>query len=199
MKILRTQNGLTLIEILIALSIFAIVLVAATPSFDSTIKRNRVAAQLRDVKSDLNLARSEAISRAKPVVVCGSSNGTTCNDSNDWSTGWIVFIDDGAGGGTARDSIQNGGEEVLRAKLNDSGDNLQVINASSTAVKALSFSTRGYLGSSDENITVKLCEKDGDINFARALTVELSGRVFDSFDMNSDGIFEDVTGSNLGC
>lgn len=199
MKSLQKQAGLTLVEILVAMVIFAIIMMVTTPSFDSTIKRNRVASQLRDLKADLGLARSEAISRAKPIAVCGSDNGTSCNDSNDWSSGWIVFIDDGAGAGTARDSVLNGGEEVLRVNQVNGTNSLQIVDASAVAIKSLAFSSRGYLGNSDENITAKVCEKDGNVNFARALTVERTGRIFDSYDMNSDGIFEDVNGNNLGC
>jgi type IV fimbrial biogenesis protein FimT len=44
----------------------------------------------------LHLARSTAVMRAQPVVVCASDDGARCSgkESDSWTRGWIVFVNE---------------------------------------------------------------------------------------------------------
>jgi type IV fimbrial biogenesis protein FimT len=99
---LRTA-GFTLIELMIAVTLMAILIGIAAPSFTAWVATVRVTGQANDLFSDLLLARSEAVKRDVQVAICASANGTDC-DGSDWSLGWIVIVDaDGDGkkdGGT---------------------------------------------------------------------------------------------------
>jgi type IV fimbrial biogenesis protein FimT len=87
--IIRHQNGLTLIEILVTLTIAGILLGIGMPSFSRMMERNRVVTYTNGFIGSLNYARSESIRRGVTVSVCPSSTGTSCGTS--WNAGWIVF------------------------------------------------------------------------------------------------------------
>lgn len=106
------QHGVTLIELLIVVAISAILLAVGVPMFSTFVDRNRVAAEVNELIADLALARSEALARRGRVGMCASANptaaGATCA-AGAWTTGWIVYVDNGATIG-ARDA----GEEIIR-------------------------------------------------------------------------------------
>ena len=59
----RSMEGVTLIELMITLSVAAILLSLAIPSFQQIAATNRVAGLTNELTAALNLARSEAIKR----------------------------------------------------------------------------------------------------------------------------------------
>ncbi|MGQ9860680.1 MAG: GspH/FimT family pseudopilin, partial [Thiobacillaceae bacterium] len=102
----RRQSGVTLIELLVTISIAAILMAIAVPGFQDFFRRNRLDGATSDLMATLNYARSEAIRRGVPVSVCRSSNGTSC--SGGWQQGWIVFTN------PDNDDTVDAGEEILR-------------------------------------------------------------------------------------
>jgi type IV fimbrial biogenesis protein FimT len=94
----RQQTGFTLIELMTALAVVAIVLGVGVPGFQRFIADNRRAAQTNYVLSALAQARSEAMRSSRIVSVCPSTDGASCNGGGvGWQTGFIVFAnDDGA-------------------------------------------------------------------------------------------------------
>jgi type IV fimbrial biogenesis protein FimT len=99
------NRGFTLIELMFAIAIFAVLLGFAIPAFRDTVQNNRLVAQNNEFVTALNFARSEALRRAGPVTVCASDNGTDCSGDTDWSTGWIVFADLNADGDLAAPEV----------------------------------------------------------------------------------------------
>jgi len=91
MKI-RSQ-GMTLIELMVAISIVGILAMIAIPSFRQFTAENRSIAATNDLVTALNVARSEALRRSGNTVVCTSSDQATCSGSTNWADGWIVFSD----------------------------------------------------------------------------------------------------------
>lgn len=87
------QQGFTLGEILAVLAVAGIGLALAVPGLQALGHDNSRAAAVNQLVGSLHLARSEAITRNRPVALCASSTGTGCN-SHDWSDGWIVFVDE---------------------------------------------------------------------------------------------------------
>jgi prepilin-type N-terminal cleavage/methylation domain-containing protein len=92
-------SGFTLVELLIAVAVGAIILVAALPSFSAVLHKNRISTATSQLYVSLNVARSEALKRRNAVRVCPSSNSSTCRNDGDWSDGWIIF-DNTDGNGT---------------------------------------------------------------------------------------------------
>lgn len=86
------QRGFTLIELMITVTIMAILTAMAIPSFSEVILKSTLTNQARDLMASSLMARSEAIKRNQTVTLCASRNGTTCGGS--WTNGWIVLTTD---------------------------------------------------------------------------------------------------------
>jgi type IV fimbrial biogenesis protein FimT len=96
----KKLRGFTLPEILITMGIISIILSLAVPSVSGMIKDNKLVTHLNAMVSDIHFARSEAVKRDVRVIICRSNNVSatvpTCGGTNyEWSTGYIVFADDG--------------------------------------------------------------------------------------------------------
>jgi len=92
------DRGYTLVEAMVVVALLGILGAVATPSFVSLMQRNRAAGEINGLVGDLQFARSEAIKRGLPVSLCTSSNGTSCQGTPNWHSGWIVFTDPGKSG-----------------------------------------------------------------------------------------------------
>ncbi|WP_369633010.1 Tfp pilus assembly protein FimT/FimU [Variovorax sp. V512] len=73
---LRDQRGLTAIELMVTLAILAILIGIAAPSMTRFIVQWRLSNAVNAVTGSLRTARTEAIARARPVVVCQLRAGT---------------------------------------------------------------------------------------------------------------------------
>lgn len=82
-SVMKTNTGFTLVELLTALTVLAILLSLAVPSFRETIMNNRLSIQANEFITAINVARSEAVKQAENITIT-SKNGT------DWSQGWTI-------------------------------------------------------------------------------------------------------------
>lgn len=88
---LRTAPGFTLIELMVTIGIVAILAAIAFPSFESSLRSNRVATATNELTASLALARSEALRNPGGAILCASTNAATCGGT--WNDGWIVAVD----------------------------------------------------------------------------------------------------------
>lgn len=79
---INVGRGFTLLELLITLAIVAIVTAVAAPSFSDIIERQRVRSAADNLRSSIELARSEAVKRNSPVTVN--------RIEDNWNKGWKV-------------------------------------------------------------------------------------------------------------
>lgn len=84
--------GTTLVELLTAVAVVAVLATLAAPSFQTLYWDGRRTDAVNGLLHTLFLARSEAIKRGEVVSVCHSSDGQRCGPGVDWSAGWIVFV-----------------------------------------------------------------------------------------------------------
>ena len=91
----RRAGGFTLIEMMTAILILAILVGLAVPSFNNASLSGKLTGFANDLLASSQLARSEAIKRNVAVTLCASSDGSTCDDPEGWETGWIVVADPG--------------------------------------------------------------------------------------------------------
>ncbi len=89
----RSNRGFSLIELIVTLTIAAILLGISVPSLIGFVRSNRLASVTNTFISDINLARSEALKRGIRAGVCQSGGATGCTGSGTWNTGWVVFAD----------------------------------------------------------------------------------------------------------
>lgn len=183
----KNQDGITLIDLVLTLSILSFLLTAALPSFEKLLNKNKITAEVMQLRSNLQLARSTAITKNKKVTVCPSNNRKDC--SKDWSEGYIVFID-------------NDQNRVF------SDNDLLIYNhqtqEESLKIKWRSFGVRTSLQwhetgiTNQQNGTFQLCFKD-DPELTRALIITKAGRIRLSKDTNGDNIHEGANKKNLTC
>ena len=89
------QRGFTIIELLITVTIGAILAAIAVPALRDTLNTTRQSAALGLIVNDLNQARGEAIKRNARMLMCARSdtatNATSCGTN--WTRGWLVCIE----------------------------------------------------------------------------------------------------------
>lgn len=94
----RRSAGFTLLELMVTLTVMAIMLGIGVPSFQDMMRRNRLATQTNALISALALARSEAVKRGVRVTVCPANvNQDACSDSGDWAENGMIIFTDGLG------------------------------------------------------------------------------------------------------
>ncbi|WP_159016284.1 GspH/FimT family pseudopilin [Cognatiluteimonas profundi] len=96
------QAGFTLIELMVALAVMAIVLSFAIPSFESIVNSNRLSSAANEMVASIQTAKMESLRRNRRAVVCLSDapNLTTpaCSGLTSTTGGWITFVDENANG-----------------------------------------------------------------------------------------------------
>jgi|SRR5437868_4899675 len=86
----RTRvNGFTMIEMMVTVSIAAILFAVTVPSFKDASLGSQLRSSADQLMASANLARSEAIKRNAPITLCVSSDGETCG-TDGWQQGWVV-------------------------------------------------------------------------------------------------------------
>jgi type IV fimbrial biogenesis protein FimT len=161
---MRREKAFTLLELLVTLTVAAVLLAAGTPSFKSYLQNQRLAHASYQLVSDLRFARHAAVDRNQRVVICPGSPQLGCHNAPQWEDGWIVFEDRNA------DRARQPGEPLLRTS-----PMLQGLSArSSTARRRLSFFPDGSAPGS--NATLWLCDNRGPMHGHR-VRINLSGRV----------------------
>lgn len=86
---ISSAQGFTLVELIVAISIAAILLAMAVPSYSGSQLNGHLRASANDLIASINLARSEAIKRGTTVTLCASSDGENCG--GEWHEGWLVL------------------------------------------------------------------------------------------------------------
>lgn len=87
-------QGFTLVELMVALAVAAVLAAIAAPAFDQLTLGSKLRTQANELAAGALLARSEAIKRNQTVTLCASSDGATCVGA--WANGWIVRTTGGA-------------------------------------------------------------------------------------------------------
>ena len=105
-------GGFTAIELLVTVSIVAILAALAAPSFTPLVESWKVRQATEQLNSSLYFARSEAIKRGGQIAIQklpNNTNGcTSATGNNDWDCGWIICHDTNGNGNC------NGSEPVLQ-------------------------------------------------------------------------------------
>ncbi|QUP56666.1 prepilin-type N-terminal cleavage/methylation domain-containing protein (plasmid) [Ralstonia syzygii] len=162
-------RGFTLVELVIVISIVAILVTLAAPSFQSTIQSARTTTEVNSLVNDLQFARSEAIKRGQPVSICVSSDGATCLASNKWQVGWIVFND--VNGSGALDSTT---DVVLRKRAAFAGSDTFVASPTTTV---LTYNREGFAtGLTNGTVTMVLHTAPVNQQATRCVAINVVGR-----------------------
>ena len=87
----RHPQGLTLLELLVTVAILGVTLGLGAPAFRQVTLAVRANGAFHELTATLAMARTHALLRGTPVVVCPSRDGLTCRQDSIWDQGWITF------------------------------------------------------------------------------------------------------------
>ena len=133
---MNTAHGFSLVELLVTVTLVAVLLAVGLPSYQSVTTSNRMAGEMNALMGDLQVARSEAVKQGSTVTICPTISTAApyaCSNSGSWSGGWVIFA--GASSATSSSPLRLqtalGGTDVLQSN-------------SSAVVKAVSFNRYGF-------------------------------------------------------
>ncbi len=157
--------GVTLIELMIVISIGAVLTTMALPSFKNLLQAGASRSARSALSVSINQARIGAAMRATQIVVCPSGNQSDCNHDLRWHHGWIAFVDGN------RNSERDASEEIIAVtQAQPSG----VAIISSSGRQRIRYQADG--SASGTNLTLTVCDRRGP-SAARTLVVSNSGRL----------------------
>jgi len=156
--------GFTALELILAISVAAILLVIGVPAFQGFGARQRMSAATNALHAQLVLAREEAIRANAHVIICPGTLDHGCIGTGDWSNGWIVFNDFNGDGQFQKP------ETVYRVEAGME----QIVIRSSSGRSRLRFSPNGSAPGS--NGSISFCDWRGPAN-ARKLVISNTGRI----------------------
>lgn len=135
-KAWNKQKGFTLIEIMVAVAIVAILTAVAVPNVRSWMANYRLKADARGLYADMHQARLEAVNRKANVIFTFTPAVAPCTLNGGGS--YLFFADDGAGA-NAGNNVQDADEPTFLAGAFDDG----VCLAASTFAVGGGFNSRG--------------------------------------------------------
>lgn len=160
----RVSRGFTLIELMVAIAVVSVLLAMALPSFQGTIRANRLATTTNAFIASIALARSEAIRSSRGAAVCSSANGTACGGT--WNDGWLVWTD--VNGNAAIDT----GETVVRYVQG----NAKLSLTASGSATSIVFNGRGG-ATSTPTFTLRPTSCPAGQQLTNTLTMNASGQI----------------------
>jgi type IV fimbrial biogenesis protein FimT len=162
------RAGFTLIELMVTISIMAILVGVTAPYLRDFLLDVRLTGQANDLLSDFMAARSESVKRDVRMTVCArraaAAKSETCANGQQWDNGWLVVVDaDG-------DGDMDAGTTPLRVADPLSGSNT-IKNTGKGPKGTIIFAPTGMNTSGLSVFTI--CDSRGK---GRALTIENTGR-----------------------
>lgn len=168
----RRIQGFTLIELMVALAVVAILAMVAAPSMRTIIQNNRITTQVNSLLSDINLARSEAIKGAVNVQICtwnstANPSNPACDGGNDWSGGRVICADRNNNG------VFCDATELVRSREGLASMTLAP-NAPNAAISSITFDTRGQRPAGG-GVDFRLCDYRGTAS-AKSIRITATGQ-----------------------
>jgi type IV fimbrial biogenesis protein FimT len=163
----QARHGFTLIELMVAIAVLAILLAIAVPSFYNVLLGSKLGGYANELVGSVNVARSEAIKRNAQITLCVSSNGTSCTTGG-WESGWLVLN-------------AATGEIILRQPAATSG--IQITDTLTGAI-SIAFTPTG-VGATQA--TLRVCRATPSVGpQERVVTISATGRAW--VDRTTNGV-----------
>ncbi|MEZ5558240.1 MAG: GspH/FimT family pseudopilin [Pseudomonadales bacterium] len=156
-----TDNGFTIVELMVSLAIAAILMGYALPAFNDFLTQRTMTTRVNEFVAAVNYARSEAARLGGQVTVQAVDAG---DSANEWGAGYCVVA------GNPGDCDP----PVLR--MFEGSDNV-TFNATGglNNLDRLRFNARGMLVVAVAG-TVEICSTDAEVDPGRQVTLTLMGR-----------------------
>lgn len=160
----RSSSGYTLIEVVMALLLIAILAAIAIPNYRGAMQTMRASELSNDFITALSFTRAEAIKRNTPVTICAAADSSfsSCGANTGWANGWIIFVDPNA------DGVIGSTGTILKTH-----DPLLTGSTIVTTMGFIVYNRSGFLGSSAGTLTLTVPGCTG--NSAVLITLSLTG------------------------
>jgi type IV fimbrial biogenesis protein FimT len=159
MPIPRPENGFTLPELLVTLTVALVLGTLAVDTFPRLLAESRMVSEVNHFVTVLHEGRSEAVMQGRRVVLCPSVDREHCGTGTDWPRGWLLFA--------SEDREHDPDEPVLQAATRMGGG---IGMRSGNSRKRIVFQPDGSTGGSNASFT--FCERR---HRARPRVICLSG------------------------
>lgn len=158
----------------------------AVPNFGSLMSNSQLKSTYNTFAGVIATARVEAVNRRAPIIVCPSSNGSTCltGAKPDWSAGYLAYAD--ANGNSTVEAA-----EILRYETVHAGLSI----TSADYPQSITIAARGRLRTEG---TFVFCKGDNDKS-AKALNLWVTGLGRLATDTDGDQIVEGADGEEVSC
>ena len=184
----KLQTGFTLIELMVTVSILAILLATAIPAMADFLERNRANAIISEVRNLVAMARENAVHHGCFTTLCPSEDNTTC--SSNTLAPLIVFSD------CNRNRKIDEDDQLYRV-MQPLPENSQLRWSFSLGRRYLQMTPQGFTNSLFGSLIY--CPASGEEQHARLLIISRSGRARYGKDTDGDGIPNRDSGENVGC
>lgn len=172
MHAIPKSRGFTLIELMVTIVVAGILLSIAIPSFQNFIIDSRLNAAATELADAVRLARSEAIKRSRPIVLCkvAPAASETCVTSNNWG-GWAIH-----------DEQLTGSNKVVRfGEFNTYGNSLKLSSDLNNQKAWFGADGLARIGSGAGELiveaTLTICSTAGTGNKVRKVVFSGAGRL----------------------
>ncbi len=164
------NQGFTLVELMVTVAIVAILLAVALPSFEGSMRSNRVATASNELIASIALARSEAIRSPRGAAICTTTDGEQCD--GDWNDGWMVWID------AEGDGVETGADDrvVRYTQARNKVEVVADVAVDPEEATTIRFDRRGRTIGSLRSLTIEPDECPEGNPLRRVLTVSTTGQ-----------------------
>jgi type IV fimbrial biogenesis protein FimT len=133
----KPARGVTLIELMVGIAVFAFLMMAAAPSFSTWMQNGQIRTATEAIQNGIHLARAEAVRRNMPVRFQLTDTLTsTCALSTSGSN-WVVSLDSAAGACNATptaDLATPTAPRVIQVRAGGEGSGNAVIAADQSSI-----------------------------------------------------------------
>ena len=159
---MRTDRGLTVVELLVAMVIAAVMMTLAIPAFNDFTSQRRMTSTVNSVVAAVNYARNEAARQATAVSVQAID---ASDRDNEWGEGFCVTLGNPGDCNVAMQMFA-GTDDAISLNGTDGFD----------GGDSWTFNSRGVLTNVAVG-SVEICGEDADDDPGRLLRINATGRV----------------------
>ena len=160
----RLISGFSLIELITVIAVLIITMGIALPGFENLLSRNHQTTSINQFATTLAQARYHALNHYTRVVLCPSSDSSSCTGGFEWQQGYISFVDHD------RNRQRDPGEELIAVV--DQHDPTINIRTSTGRRKIIFYASGRSPGS---NTTIRFCSSAASLS-GKALILSNTGR-----------------------
>lgn len=174
------MQGLTLVELLVAIAILAILLAFSVPTFQTIVLNAQIRTASESMLAGLNLARTEALRRNTRVSLWIVNNTTASCSRTNTGNSWVVSVNNPAGACNAAAS-ETSSPRLVQARAGTEGSANVNVTASAGAAASSCITFNG-LGSVEATCTgggspitrIRFDSANADVP-ARSLEIRVTG------------------------